>query len=330
MTTRENIALGAVANDGTGDNPRSAGGKINRNFARLFEWAGGDSGQITALVSFDSDNVVFEGPTVDAFETRLSAINPTADRQVLIPDASGTIVLTNSTDTLENKTLEDPVVTRLQINDADSSHQYTIVAGALSADHNINLPALTDSDTFALVDATQTLTNKSLTSPDITTPSITTGINDANGAEIISLTPVASAALNLTVANAAAGGSPEIGVEGSDSDVDMFLSAKNRGAVRLSKAAFQGATQNSAGTISRTRSTVHFTSGSGIAVTLADGSLNFEVKYLINSGAGTVTVTPTNFAQGTSFALAQNEAVQLIWNGSNWFIVGNQSTVTIT
>jgi hypothetical protein len=41
-----------------------------------------------------SNGIVFEGTTNDANETTLSAINPTADRSILLPDASGTVALT--------------------------------------------------------------------------------------------------------------------------------------------------------------------------------------------------------------------------------------------
>jgi hypothetical protein len=48
---------------------------------------------------------VFEGATDDAFETTLTTVDPTADRTISLPDASGTIVLADSTDTLTNKTI---------------------------------------------------------------------------------------------------------------------------------------------------------------------------------------------------------------------------------
>ena len=49
--------------------------------------------------------LTFEGDTDDAHETVLAITDPTADRTISIPDASGTIVITSSTDTLTNKTI---------------------------------------------------------------------------------------------------------------------------------------------------------------------------------------------------------------------------------
>ena len=41
-------------------------------------------------------NLVFEGATVDAFETTLTVADPTADRTVTFPDATGTVALVSS------------------------------------------------------------------------------------------------------------------------------------------------------------------------------------------------------------------------------------------
>lgn len=62
------------------------------------------SGVTLASLGF-SDGVVFEGATVDDFETTLVAADPTADRTITLPDASGTVLTTDSTATLSNKTI---------------------------------------------------------------------------------------------------------------------------------------------------------------------------------------------------------------------------------
>jgi len=62
---------------------------------------------------------VFEGATDDGFETTLTVTDPTADRTITLPDATGTVALTSdltsyitasSTDTLTNKTMTAPVL----------------------------------------------------------------------------------------------------------------------------------------------------------------------------------------------------------------------------
>lgn len=52
----------------------------------------GTSGAIT----IDTTGIVFEGSSVDGNETTLQVVNPTADRSILFPDASGTVALLTS------------------------------------------------------------------------------------------------------------------------------------------------------------------------------------------------------------------------------------------
>ena len=65
---------------------------------------------ITSLTLNDG-NIVFEGATADAFETTLTVVDPTADRTVTIPDATTTLVGTDTTQTLTNKSLTSPTIT---------------------------------------------------------------------------------------------------------------------------------------------------------------------------------------------------------------------------
>jgi hypothetical protein len=49
----------------------------------------------TGTVSLDS-SIVFEGSSADTSETTLTVTNPTADRTITLPDASGTVILTTN------------------------------------------------------------------------------------------------------------------------------------------------------------------------------------------------------------------------------------------
>jgi hypothetical protein len=101
-------------------------------------------------------SIVFEGSSADDNETTLQVTNPTADRTITLPDATGTVALLDASQTLTNKTI------------ALSSNS---VSGSIS-DFN---SALTDQD-FATLAGTETLTNKTLTSPVVTGLSL----NDAS------------------------------------------------------------------------------------------------------------------------------------------------------
>ena len=45
-----------------------------------------------------SGNLVFEGSTADSHETTLTVTDPTADRTITIPNASGTVITTGNLD----------------------------------------------------------------------------------------------------------------------------------------------------------------------------------------------------------------------------------------
>ena len=68
--------------------------------------------------------ITFEGDTADAHETILAISDPTADRTITIPDASGTIVTTAATQTLTNKTLTSPTITSGVFNTAISGSAF--------------------------------------------------------------------------------------------------------------------------------------------------------------------------------------------------------------
>ena len=92
-------------------------------------------------------SVSFEGATANDHETTLQVEEPTADRTITLPNATGQVVLRDTTDTLTNKTV------------ALGSNTLT---GTIS-DFNT---ALTDAD-FATLSGTETLANKTLTSPNV-------------------------------------------------------------------------------------------------------------------------------------------------------------------
>jgi hypothetical protein len=63
------------------------------------EWAAAP-----AVGTFQS-SIVFEGATADDYETTLEVVDPTADRTITLPNATGTVTLNDATQTLSNKTI---------------------------------------------------------------------------------------------------------------------------------------------------------------------------------------------------------------------------------
>mgnify|MGYP001444349626 CR=1 FL=1 len=212
----QKLGLGSSANDGTGDDLRTGGDKINENFEDLFAKINGVANSaINNGTALTSDTVtlntatqtltnktltsptigtgatvtgaiggnftlVFEGATANDFETTIQATDPTADRTIVLPDAGGTV---------------------------------------------------------SLLTATETLTNKTLTAPKIADAGF---IADANGAEQIIFQTTASAVNEIEITNAATGGAasagtstaPIIGASG-ETNVDLALLPKGTGHVAI-------------------------------------------------------------------------------------------------
>ena len=61
----------------------------------------------------ENNTILFEGATADDFETKLTVVDPTADRTISLPNATGTVVLNDNTATLTNKTIAISQVTEL-------------------------------------------------------------------------------------------------------------------------------------------------------------------------------------------------------------------------
>jgi hypothetical protein len=65
---------------------------------------------------FPTGTMTFEGATDDAYETVLSMTDPTADRTYTFPNASGSVLLPDTTDTSTNKTFTTPTITSPVLN----------------------------------------------------------------------------------------------------------------------------------------------------------------------------------------------------------------------
>jgi hypothetical protein len=120
-------------------------------------------------------SIVFEGATANDFETTIAVTDPTADRTITFPDATGTVALTSditvtasSTTTLTNKSI------------SLGSNTVTSTLAELNT-------AVSDADVASLA-GTETLTNKTLTSPkineDVALTATATELNILDGATL--------------------------------------------------------------------------------------------------------------------------------------------------
>ena len=309
---KQNISTGSAANDKTGDTLRQAADKINSNFSEIYTYLGGDSTTLGSQITIEDSVIAFEGSSANVFETRLGVIDPTADNVARLPDASGNIVLDTNTVTLTNKTLTTPVIS------------------SISNSGTLTLP--TSTDTLVGRATTDTLTNKTLTNPTAYRPIIQQSINDSSGNEMLILSRTGSAVNEITISNAATGNPPSISATGTNTNINLNVDAKGTGSIKIKKAAYSAITLTSDTVAASAMDSATFiigNKGTAIAATLGDGTTVGEYKIFTNKGAGAMTVTPSNFAQGTSFELAQNDGCQCVWDGANWFLIGNQGEITL-
>ena len=315
--TRQNIGIGSAANDGNGDTLRTAGTKINANFAEVYALlGGGDSSNLSTQITLENDAVTFEGTSANNFETRLKVTNPTQDNIITLPDSTGTVTLNNTIQTLTNKTLTAP---KLNENVA-----LTSTATELNLLDGVTGVIVTEA-------GTQTLTNKTLTTPTITAPKVGTSINDTSGNEVIKITATGSAVNELTIANGASTTGPTLSATGGGTDLNIIMTPKGTGSVELNKAAFSSSTITANGAASTAATLIIGNKGTQLDVSLANGTTIGEYKIFTNKGAGAMHVTPATFrGTDTKFVLAQFDGCTCIWDGASWFLVGNQGEVTVS
>jgi hypothetical protein len=93
--------LAGVISDETGTGALVFGNQPTLNGAIIT--ATGGTPVIHGILLPATHTVIFEGATDNEFETTLAVVDPTADRTVSLPNATTTLVGTDTTDTLTNK-----------------------------------------------------------------------------------------------------------------------------------------------------------------------------------------------------------------------------------
>ena len=325
---RQTINIGSAANDGNGDTLRVGATKINENFQELYaQLGGGDSGTaLTTEVSLVDSGLRYNGATYD---TVLTNTEGSAKLIFTLPDSDGEVTINTATQTLTNKTLNNPridsaEIVDMQLYDADDGNYYKVVVPTLGSNKTVRFPNLSSptDDTITFNAQTQTLTNKTLTEPIIGT-----SIKDTNTAEIIKLTPASSAVNEITIANAASSGRPEINATGTDTNVGLNINNKGTGVIRLGNVAFSSK-QITSGESTDSDTFIVMNPSAPTSFAISDGTLNGELKIILNRGTAAATLTSSNFAFGSTLKMNPNALVQMIWESveTNWHLLGTDSS----
>mgnify|MGYP003651682015 FL=1 len=143
--------------------------------------AGTMSGAFTGTMTMNgvvlagASPLVFEGASDDAHETTLALVDPTADRTLSLPNATDTLIGKATTDTLTNKSF-------------DLGGSGNSLTGTIS-----EFNSALQGDSFATIDNSDTLTNKTFTSPTINGGTMSgsfTGTMDITGTVLSGASPL--------------------------------------------------------------------------------------------------------------------------------------------
>ena len=210
------LGLGSSANDGTGDDLRTGGDKINDNFVEVYTLLGTGSAlssgisanatkvtltapDITGVVGGTQTSATITTLTTEGIQNATGELEITAANQVVEIQGggsnSGAITLNCEQNSHGQKIMAQPhsagvtntmllpagaSSTLVSLVSADTLTNKTLTAPTIATITNgrtVTIPS--GADTLVARTSTDTLTNKTLTSPDINTPDIDGGAIDA-------------------------------------------------------------------------------------------------------------------------------------------------------
>jgi len=110
------------------------------------EKLGASGGTVNGTLLFGTTGALsFEGSTADDYETTLAVVDPTADRTITFPDASGTVVTTGDTGSVTSTMILNGTIVDADINASAAITGSKVAAGTTSARGTLQLTDSTSS-----------------------------------------------------------------------------------------------------------------------------------------------------------------------------------------
>ena len=276
---------------------------------------------------FPGGSMIFEGATSDDFETTLSITDPTADRTFTFPDATSSVLVRETTQTLTNKTLTTPTITSGVLNtsvsgsaflDEDNmasdsatkaASQQSIVAYADSIIGTLNINS--DSGNISIGTGSETLTIAGGTGIDSVGSgnSLTLNINNTvatlDGTETFTSKTLTSPTLTSAVLNTAVSGSAVLDEDNMASDsatkvatqqsIKAYVDDSIDADMDLVFAADSGGSLN----IVMDSESLTLTGGTGIDTSGSSNTVTFAIDSTVATLTGSQTLTNKTFTSPT-------------------------------